>query len=219
MQVREQLDFFVTGENANRKQLTVTIFAKKFGQRIQCTVRGVVPGRGIRASEKVEVLNPLTGDVHRVAGDLPTFVFDTGAVAVDCRFDGSVFTENGSHKTGIAQLTLADRDGKLHKRLIYVDRNHADYRRLKEEVRSAQARLQGDEADVGPDGKKLTPKERYQLRKEKRRMERQRRIDATRNKNGPGPERDDDMYRYRDDYRDDGRYGESDRYRDSDRRR
>lgn len=215
MQVREQLDFFVTGENANRKQLTVTIFAKKFGQRIQCTVREVVPGRAIRGSEQVEVLNPLTGEVHRVGVDLPTFAFDTGAVAVDCRFDGRVFTEGGSEKRGIAELTLADRDGKLHKRLIYVDRNSADYRRLKEEVKATQARLRGDATDVDETGRKLTPKERYLQRKEKRRLERQRRINS-RNQTDQGPEMGDmDRYReYQEEY-DRGR----DPRRDDDRRR
>jgi hypothetical protein len=219
MQVREQLDFFVTGENANRKQLTVTIFAKKFGQRIQCTVRDVVPGRAIRGSEQVEVLNPLTGEVHRVGVDLPTFAFDTGAVAVDCRFDGRVFTEGGSEKRGIAELTLADRDGKLHKRMIYVDRNSADYRRLKEEVKATQARLRGDATDVDATGRKLTPKERYLQRKEKRRLERQRQIDS-RNQRGPGPEMDE-MDRYRDDSSDyDPRRDDRRDYRrDDDRRR
>jgi hypothetical protein len=220
MQVREQLDFFVTGEN--RKQLTVTIFAKKFGQRIQCTVREVVPGRAIRGSEQVEVLNPLTGEVHRVGTDLPTFTFDTGAVAVDCRFDGRVFTESGSQKRGIAELTLADRDGKLHKRLIYVDRNSAEYRRLKEEVKATQKRLRGEGSDTDASGRKLTPKERYLLRKAKRLAERKRRLDASRRPAGQGRDSEmDNMDRYRQDQRDYDRRRDSrgDYGRDDDPRR
>jgi len=218
MQVREQLDFFVTGENANRKQLTVTIFAKKFGQRIQCTVREVVPGRAIRGSEQVEVLNPLTGEVHRVGADLPTFAFDTGAVAVECRFDGQVFTDGGSQKRGIAELTLADREGKLHKRLIYVDRNSTEYRRLKEEVKATQARLRGEVSNTDPSGRKLTPKERYLQRKERRRMERQRRIDASRRPTGDDPDSErDNMDRYRNYPRDSD--PRRDPRRDDDRRR
>jgi hypothetical protein len=128
--VERQVHFFLTGASVTTGQMTVTVFANKWGQRVMKTFR-VRPGEPIGGLASVKIRNPKTGQVEPVEVD-----FTTGAVSVRSRFN--IKWRRRDFEVTTTKMLYLDRDGRLQARIQARDSGDPLRRALGEEVRRAQ---------------------------------------------------------------------------------
>jgi hypothetical protein len=133
MVTRRDVDFFLTGAGRTTGNLTVTVFAYKWGQRVQETFR-IKPGDPIGGKKKVQLHYPLgqPGEKRGVEVD-----YSTGAVSL--RFDfGKVLWRKGTVTVRTSELLYIDKDGKLNCRIQALDEDNPLRNKLAEEVKQAR---------------------------------------------------------------------------------
>jgi len=127
--VNRNVRFFLTGASETTGQMTVTIFAHKWGQRVMKTFR-VRPGEPIGAPAKVGIRNPKSGKMEGVTVD-----FSTGTVSLQFRFD--VKYAKGSFDVTTARMLYLDRQGRLQALIQARDNDSPLRKRLFQEVKQA----------------------------------------------------------------------------------
>lgn len=138
IQVRREVDFFVTGAFPHGNRVTVTVFTKWMDQRLMHAISKVAAGERIRGSRKVKVLNPATGEAMKDEnGQDPVVEFDTGAIAIQMDFNRRIQTTAGPRDD--VELVYLDAGGRLRVRSMYRDRNSDRYKKLESEARKAAA--------------------------------------------------------------------------------
>jgi len=123
-------EFFVYGGFERRGRARVRIYAQRLGQRVEESF-DVTAGEQIGERQEEKVIDPLTG--QQAEREVP---FDTGALAVDCRFDREVYAGNGRVKPTV-ELVYLDRDGELKSSIEYLDKDSQRLEELEEETEQA----------------------------------------------------------------------------------
>ena len=173
--VYRQLDFFVTGGFAPKKSLSVTVFAKILGQRVQVPFSNVFVGEKIGEKRKVDVINPATDELEETTLDL-----DTGAIPLEINFNKSVLRDGRVRRDGIEMVYL-DVQGKIRSRMAYSDKSSTRFKKLRQEAQDTKKKIRiYQDAAVGI-VRETTEEKRARLKAEK---EEKRRRRATQRKGG-----------------------------------
>jgi len=129
--VDRKVHFFLTGASATTGQMTVTIFANKWGQTVMRTF-GLRAGEPIGDLAGIKVRSPKTGQMEPVEVD-----FSTGAVSL--RFHFGVKWLRGSFQVTTAKMLYLDSEGRLQARIQARDNGNPLRRKLVEEAKRALA--------------------------------------------------------------------------------
>jgi len=122
------VQFFVTGSAVTTGQVSVTIFARKWGQVVSSTFR-VTPGEMIGGRELVQVRNP-QGGTSKVEVD-----FSTGAIPLRLEFAKTLMRRGMQVKT--AEMVYMDKDGAVRTRVKALDESDDERKKLAQEAKQA----------------------------------------------------------------------------------
>lgn len=122
--VQQNKEFFITGANESRNQMTVTVFTTCLNQRVMAKFGKIVPGMPIGGMQSVSVVNPANGQTETRTVD-----FNTGAVAVRFDFNREILIPAGFTRNTESMIYL-DEQGRLMNRNRYYDTNADRYREL-----------------------------------------------------------------------------------------
>ena len=129
--VPQETEFFVTGQNASQGYASVTVFARKWGQRVSKRFN-VSEGQAIGEPSKVKLMNP--EDESQTSSDVD---FSTGAAVVRLDFNKTVM-EKGNTSRQTVEMFYVDGDGELKSRIEETDKVSERYDWLKEETDRAR---------------------------------------------------------------------------------
>ncbi len=129
IRLTREVHFFVTGANVMASKMSVTVYARKWGQWVEKKFN-VQPGEPIGGVQNVSLVNPLKTERQSVEVD-----FSTGAIALRLDFKKSLLRPGFRSTT--SEMIYLDEDGKLKSRLKTWDDDSRLRKRLKEAVKQA----------------------------------------------------------------------------------
>lgn len=127
--VGREVHFFVTGANVMTSKMSVTVYARKWGQWVKKKF-DVQRGEPIGGVEKVTLVDPM--DQGRKSVDVD---FSTGAIALRLDFKKSLLRPGFT--TNTQEMLYLDSEGKLRSRLKTWDDDSPLRKRLEAEVKRA----------------------------------------------------------------------------------
>jgi len=127
--VRREVHFFVTGANVMSNKMSVTVYARKWGQWVKKSF-DIQPGQPIGGVERVDLVDPLSQGRKSVDVD-----FSTGATALRLDFKKSLLRQ--SFTTTTSEMLYLDAAGKLKSRLKIWDDNRPLRKQLEKAVKQA----------------------------------------------------------------------------------
>ncbi|MEK6799979.1 MAG: hypothetical protein AABZ12_13520 [Planctomycetota bacterium] len=127
--------FYVTSDDKSRREINVEFFQWYYGAWLKS--RRVKFSVGDRLAERQRIEAPDLSDASKV--DRPEVSFDGGGVVVDIDFDRPLRERRASASpTGVkfggprpeTAAVYVDDDGRLHQRLVAVDKSHPDKQKI-----------------------------------------------------------------------------------------
>jgi len=130
--VRRQVYFYLTGTSQTTRQMTVTVYAHKWGQIVRNRFR-VTPGQPIGGKATVNIRDPLgpKGSTRSVEVD-----FTTGAVALRFNFRKEMIRRGIPVRT--AEMLYMAKDKLLKSRIQALDDNNEQRKKLDAQVEGAR---------------------------------------------------------------------------------
>lgn len=134
--VPKATEFFITGSNPTNGAVRVTVFTRALGQRV---LQGFTVKRGqeIGSEQKIQVVNPDTGETERRTVD-----FSTGVVITDLDFSRKV--PRGAIERSTVEMLFLDESGRLGSRIGLLDSESSRLKQLRQEVEHAKAAAAGE---------------------------------------------------------------------------
>ncbi len=132
--VERDVHFFVTGANVMTSKMSVTVYARKWGQWVKKKF-DVQRGEPIGGVEKVTLVDPLGQGQTRKSVDVD---FSTGAIALRLDFKKALL--RAGFTTNTQEMLYLDNDGKLQSRLKVWDNDSP----LRKRLAGAAKRVAGD---------------------------------------------------------------------------
>jgi hypothetical protein len=127
--VRREVYFFVTGANALANKMTVTVYARQWGQWVSKSF-DVQVGEFVGGVDKVDLIDPMGRGKKSADVD-----FSTGCVAVRLDFKKTLLRRG--FKLPTSEMLYLDAEGKLQSRLKVWDDNSDHRKELEEAARKA----------------------------------------------------------------------------------
>jgi len=135
--VSRKMDFFLTGANDQRKEVTVTVFTEAMGQLVRARFNRIQAGQPIGGESEVSIINPLSGEREKMSLN-----FQTGAMAIELDFNKRIINSFGRVRKDAVEMIYLDSDGNLHSRTRENDQVSPKYRAMLEEAQAGEPEVE-----------------------------------------------------------------------------
>ncbi|HPS52113.1 MAG TPA: hypothetical protein PLK08_01040 [Phycisphaerae bacterium] len=135
--VSRKMEFFLTGANDQRKEVTVTVFTEAMGQLVRARFNRIQAGQPIGGESEVSVVNPLSGEREKMAMN-----FQTGAIVIELNFNRRFITSFGRVKKDAVEMVYLDVNGNVQSRIRENDLLLPKYRSMTQEAQAGEPEVE-----------------------------------------------------------------------------
>jgi hypothetical protein len=134
--IYRELEFFLTGAYPAKRWVSLTVFGKTLGQRVSMQFSKISVGEEIGRPEKITVISPATNELEKTTID-----FNTGAIPIELTFNKRIVTFTGQIRPSGVEMVYLDAKGKLHSRMLHLDKSSSRYRQLLKEAKETATKV------------------------------------------------------------------------------